>query len=468
MSGLAVHLSGRDPVERGGSRGRRALTGGFSSIAARAANLVAGLVTLPKVIDSLGEDAVGVHLTIMTFISLFAFIDLGIGHGLVSTIAEAVSGARYRDIRRTVTTAVVASIGISAVVAAIASFLMVSHDWSVVLGAGEAVEPRSVNVSLWIVVVVTLANVPASLASSVRLGLQESTSSNWWLMAAGPMQIIAVYIVASSHPTLPWFALAATVPLFACNVGNSLALYAGSRLWLRPSWGLVSAAALRTLLRRGSLFVVLAIAGALAFQMDALVISRVLGPAAVTAYAVPFRLFALLPMLTALMAYPLWPAYAEARSSGDSAWVEHVFRRSIAGALLLNGMGGAALALSIEPVVDLWVGDGLVSPTMLLVAALFGYAVVQGISAPVAMYLNGANIVAFQVIAAGTMAVTNVPLSIFLAQRVGVAGPVLATVATQTICILLPFAFFIRARGVTPRLRVDPMDVRELDPRPIA
>lgn len=442
---MGVDLQDRASGVRGG-RARRALRGGVSSLSARALNLGASLITLPVVIEALGEETVGVHLTIVTMISLFGFIDLGISHGLVSTTAEAKSDGRYTEIRRSVTTAIVANLAIAVAGIAAATILIIPHDWSVFLGAGQAARHQSVNLSLWIVVVVMLVNVPASLAAAVRLGLQESTATNMWLLAAGVMQVAAVYLVASSFATLPWFALATTLPLLICNVGNSISLFLGGRTWLRPSLSLVSKSTLRELLRRGSLFVVLSLAGSLAFQTDALVIARVLGAAEVTEYAVPFRLFASVPMVIALMTYPLWPAYADALACDDEGWVHRIFNRTLICALISSGAVGALLVIFIQPLLDLWVGVGVVRPTPLLLAGLFGYAVVQGVSAPVAMYLNGANIIGFQVAAATVMAGLNLPLSIFLARTVGVAGPVIATVVAQTLCVLLPFVVFVWRR----------------------
>ncbi len=66
------------------------------------------------------------------------------------------------------------------------------------------------------------------------------------------------------------------------------------------------------------------------------------------------------------------------------------------------------------------------------------------LSQPLAMLLNAANVVRFQVVIAVLMCVTNLVLSIVLVETVGVAGPALGTAIAQTVCVLIPSAVYIR------------------------
>ena len=80
----------------------------------------------------------------------------------------------------------------------------------------------------------------------------------------------------------------------------------------------------------------------------------------------------------------------------------------------------------------------------LLLFAMAAWAVVSTCSTAIAMYFNGANIIRFQVVVAITMAASNLALSIILVTRWGAAGPIWASVITQTAVVLIPELIVIR------------------------
>ena len=68
--------------------------------------------------------------------------------------------------------------------------------------------------------------------------------------------------------------------------------------------------------------------------------------------------------------------------------------------------------------------------TSVLVA--FGlWAALNGLTGPIAMFLNGANVIWFQVICASAMGVANLGLSIVLVRSIGVAGAIFASAITH-------------------------------------
>jgi hypothetical protein len=71
------------------------------------------------------------------------------------------------------------------------------------------------------------------------------------------------------------------------------------------------------------------------------------------------------------------------------------------------------------------------------------WAVIGNSFNAVAMLLNGASVVGFQVATALTMAVTSVGASILFANMFGVAGVVWGTVLAYIVCTAIPTAFFL-------------------------
>ncbi len=119
----------------------------------------------------------------------------------------------------------------------------------------------------------------------------------------------------------------------------------------------------RSLLRVGLLFLVLQLAVAVAFTSNSIIIAAMLGPSAVADYAVVSKLFLIPAVLVSLALAPLWPAYREALSRGDVAWVRRTFGRSIRLSLSVAGLVSAVLVVFGIPIIAIWVGTSSVQPS---------------------------------------------------------------------------------------------------------
>jgi len=72
-----------------------------------------------------------------------------------------------------------------------------------------------------------------------------------------------------------------------------------------------------------------------------------------------------------------------------------------------------------------------------------------------AMLLNGMNAIGIQVVCASMMAVSNILLSIFLVQKIGVAGPIYGTVIAWTLFNLIPLLIYIPRMFATLQSSLD-------------
>ncbi len=185
------------------------------------------------------------------------------------------------------------------------------------------------------------------------------------------------------------------------------------------------------------LFFVLQLALTIGYQSDNIVINSVLGPKSVTDYVVPFRLFGFTVTILSMVLVPLWPAYGEAVARGDVAWVRRTLKRSLALACCVSTPPALLLVLFGKPIIIFWVA-GKVVPSMTLLVGLALWSVVVALTFAMAMFMNGVNIVRFQVICNSLMAVSNIGLSIYLARHIGVSGVAYGTVVAQTCCVLIP------------------------------
>src|SRR5713101_1813341 len=180
-----------------------------------------------------------------------------------------------------------------------------------------------------------LAPTPAATTTATRLmappaALQKLVTHPVWSAAGGAMSLVAVVVAAGVGASLPVLVGAALFgpPLVA--VADTVLLFGIQRPDLRPRRQWVHRLDATRLARQGSMFCFLAVAIAVGYESDALVISHALGASAVPQFALPDRILMLAPGAVSLVATSLWPAFAEAMARGDRAWVERTLKRSLA------------------------------------------------------------------------------------------------------------------------------------------
>jgi O-antigen/teichoic acid export membrane protein len=443
-------------LARSHERYRRAALTALTAFGARSVGLATMLVSVPLVLSHVGAEQFGLWVAITSLITLLSFTDLGLGNGLINAIAEA-NGRDDRSTARVyVSNALVLVMCIALFVGA--AFVAVRHavPWASLFNVSTPSAAHEVTRSVDVLIACLVIGLPLGLIQRVQLGYQEGFWSNLWAASGSILALGSIVLAIHLHAGLPWLVAAtAGAPLIASLV-NGLVLFGRQRSWLRPRLSDVRAAICKRLLTIGVAFFVLQAAAAIAYQSDALIVSRVLGAAEVPQYAVPMRLFIVLQVGLALAVGPLWPAYGESLARGDVAWVERTLRRSLAFGLVMSVPASVVLALFARPLIRLWVGEA-VDPSLLLLIGLAAWTVVASLSSVLAMFLNGADLVGVQAVLAGVMAIANVVLSVVLARAIGVSGVIWGSLIAQVVFVLLPLALLssrllarLRSRSVVP------------------
>lgn len=404
---------------------------------------VATAAALPIASRALAADEFGIWLIIASSAGLLGFADLGIGNGLTSLVASAAGRDDAAQIRRLVASGFAGLLAVAAIVGGAFALLQSHIDWGGILRLSSARASDDAAASVAVFAACFLAGMPFAIAPRVQAGLQEGWQANLW-MAAGPVLGLAgVAVVAAADGGLPWFVLAWQGGPTLCSMLHFATLFGLQRRDLAPAPGSVTGADAREVVRKGSLFLVLSLAIAVGYESDSVVIAHYLGSDRVGDYQVPLTLFSVLPALVGFLVTPLWPAYSEAIARGDDDWVRSALARSLRVGAMVTVPLAAILVLAGKPIVQAWVGDAS-SPTWGLLALMGAWAALSGLITPIAIYLNGAQVMRFQVLCATSMAVANIVLSIVLVQSIGVAGPMLGTVAATAVLVLVPYVVFLR------------------------
>lgn len=436
---------------RANERHRRVVLAAAMSVAARVISTLVFFVAVRLVASSLTADALGLWLLLVTGVTLVGFADLGVGNGLLNAAAESHGRGDEALLREVIASAFAALLVLATALGAVFVLVYPLIPWSRVLNTHGLIG-HQVGPAVAVAVTCTLLSMPLGVAQRVHLARQEGWIAGLWVGIGGLLSLTGVAVASASGAGLPVLVGVMLGGLPAAYLLETIALFAVTDRPLRPTFANASPNAAVRIVHQGALFFVLASAVAIGYESDSVVVSHYLGSAAVATYAVPFRLFMLAPMVVTLLVTPLWPAYGEAVARGDLQWVHRTLRRSLVVALGSTIVSSLVLLPLAKPLIARWT-SGAVRPSTSFLVIVAAWAVLAGVSAALGAFFNGVGALRFQAIAASSMALANIALSIFLVRRHGVSGPILATLLTQTACILAPSAIIMRglfARGAGP------------------
>jgi len=431
-----------DGVLESRERRDRALWRSISSGAGvRVVTMLLTLVTVSVSVRSLGDTAFGVVATLGTMIGLAGFADLGLGLGLMTRLAQSLGENDQAALKPLVSSALASLGALGAFVAVVGSASIFVLPWDVLLGS-PALPNAAVNASVVIFATSVGLAIPGSIGQRVLLGTQQGAVANTWSLAASIAQFGAV-LVAAWRDAPVWAFVAATIstPVVVALVQSVWVFNRASHL--RPGRSHVSRDVARHLLRVGGLFFALNFAAAVAFQSDALITSAVLGASSAAVFAIGLRMFGAASGLFASSLQQFWPALAEALARGDLEWTRRRFKQVLTiSTASLAALAGLLVVIG-QPVARIWVGASLVPPLGLLVA-FAAWTVYAHVMTQCSTLLNAGRVVGPQVAMATAMACVNVPLSIVLTKRIGLAGPLVGSLVSHILCVGVPVIFLVR------------------------
>ncbi len=431
------------PEGRSNERYRRILISGIASALSKGVSILTLWVSIPLTIGYLGGERFGVWMTISSFGALLAFADMGLGNGLMNAVSDAYGRKNVDDIKKYISSAFIILGGLSVLL--LFGFILLREFASLpdMLAVSDDQAREELDISLAIFAVCFALNIPLNIVQRVQMGLQTGYAASFWQMMGATAGLVALFIVMAIHGGLPWLIAAGFgTPLFVA-VLNSVVFWGKTRPDLQPSLGEYRWAYARQLIRTGFLFFVLQASASVAYASDNIIIAHLLGQEVVAQYSVVSRLFEGLLMGIAVFMMPLWPAYAEAAASGEYGWIKKALAKSMGITLFILLLSVIILVLGSETITKLWVGDHVqYSRDLFIVYGI--WAILKGIGNTFAMFLNGLNVVGYQVVVAILFSVCSIALKFHFSNENGVIGIPFSLILAYILFAIIPYAFLWR------------------------
>jgi O-antigen/teichoic acid export membrane protein len=429
--------------ERGAERNRRAALSGITAATARAVQIGASLLTVPLALRYLGTERFGLWMTISSVIVMADFADFGLGNGLLNSVAKAHGKNDVEGIKKAISSAFASLCMISGVLLILFFSAYGFIPWADFFRVTSPAARLDAGPTLMVFAICFALNLPAGIIQRTQQGLQEGFLTDLWQLVGSVLTLVGLVAGIWLRVGLPILVLAfAGAPLTA-RLLNGLYFFGVRRPDLRPRWRFASLNTVKQIMSIGVLFFVLQVVVAIAYSADGLVIARAVGAVNVPEYVIPQRMFALISMMATMFVTPLWPAYAEAISRGDVAWVKHSLWKSMTLVLLASAAASILLLLASQVLIYWWAGP-TIHPPMILLVGLAVWTVMESCGIALAAFLNGSGFLHFQIAVAAVFGVSCITAKVYLARRYGSAGLPWATIVTWGLLAFVPLMAYAR------------------------
>jgi O-antigen/teichoic acid export membrane protein len=435
--------------ERSRERNRRIAYAALTAAGARVVAIATAFVSIPLTLHYLGAEEFGLWVTVSSLTVILGFADLGLSFGLMNGVAEAYGENDDEAAGKYVSSTFYLLLGLATTLGVTFFVFYPFVPWPRVFNVTSSDAVAVAGPAVAVLVSISLAGLPLGIVPMTQMAYQEVFKSRIWQAAGNVLSLVTLVIVIALKGDLPWLVLALAGGPVVASLLNGIVLVR-QRSWLVPRLRNVTLAVAKRASRLGSAFFLIQISIVVAFQTDNIVIARILGPDAVTQYAIPMRLFLTIPLLASFVLSPLWPAYREALTRGDERWVRRTFFRSLGFSAALGLFLSAALVVIGPLILRAWVGGGI-APSLSFLLAMAAWTTVNCIYGAFMMYLNGIKAMRFQVITSLTMMSANLALSIVLTHLIGIPGPALGSAISVAVFVLTPAIFYVRASLIRMR-----------------
>lgn len=363
----------------------------FGSAAARFVNLFITLALVPLTINALSTTDYAYFAMAISLSVLAAYADLGMGLAVVNVVAE--RGAKQTSGRAQQAVSVVwfsliaiAALGLllTSLVAAWLNFGMQSessHQYNAMLLAAGCV----------------FAGLPTGLVQRILFAEQKNIQANAWSTGARIISLGVVWaLVATNHVNL--LALVFAVIGVPMLIGwlSVLLVFGNKHIEeLRPKWSRYDFRLLRHYLVLGLAFLVMQTVSFSETNVDSLIVGGLLSTNLVPPLDVYSKLFNYIPALISIVAFPLWPAIANAKASGDSQWIIQIRKWGYLAFGTLALIASTVIFWQSENIIYLWTHKSLVLDRS-ITSGMAIFAVLSAIGTMQSMILGGLGVIKAQ------------------------------------------------------------------------
>ncbi len=388
---------------------------------------------IPVTISFLNQELYGIWVTLLSIISWISIMDLGIGLGLRNRLAEAIAKNELNSARQYVSTAYISISVIMLPILIVGLFVISFLNWNSIFNI-STVKNVDLVFSVSIMLIGMIGVFILGLINQVFNGIQKNA-----FVALHPIILNTVILLVLKFK--PHYAsglvfmssLYVIVSLVTLTIITIVVFK--KHKYLIPNINYFDKTKVRFLLSIGLKFFIIQIATVVIFSTDNVIITQVLGPKEVTSYQITRQVFGILSMISGLIMGPLWSAYTDAYIKGDINWIKNVINKLLILMIPLL-LSVAVLILYFKNILSIWMNQDLhISDQLVFFMGI--YTIITIWNNIFGFVLGGIGKIRLSTYTTVFAMLVNIPLSIYLAHKIGVSGVILGTTLSIMISSIL-------------------------------
>ncbi|WP_412468460.1 lipopolysaccharide biosynthesis protein [Pedobacter sp. KLB.chiD] len=406
------------------------------SFGVKGGSILIGLIIVPLTINYISATNYGIWLTLSSIMSWMSFFDIGMGNGLRNKLTHAMAHEQYEEAKRYISSTYAALIVISGCVFLFFCIINPLINWRGFLNIPCAVT-ADMHLLLLILIGAFCIQLSAQIINVVVTAIHQSALAGFisFLGQLGVLITVLIFRFTVPASLLMVTVALAFVPLFILLIAT-LILFNGRLNHISPELKYVKLKYAKEILHVGGAFFLIQLGALVLFQTDNIIISRVIGPQSVTSFNIAYRLFSIIIMAFTILMTPYWSAFADAYAKKDLVWMKTNFRKMKRIWLLVSLLIIPVLFLLSDLIYSLWIGSS-VSVSKVLSFAMACYAVVYTGMSLNSYFLNGLGKIRLQKYLYIIACFVNIPLSVWMTGKIGVAGAVFSNVIVLAVMTTL-------------------------------
>ena len=401
------------------------------------------LATVPLVLNYLGKDVYGLWVVLASLIAYLQVSDIGIGNALIGLTSKHNKESNKIEVVMLLFKSIAIVASISLILYIVISFFIDGINWQKVLNFSDPSNEMAIE-AVKSYLLMFCIGLPLALIQQVRLGSLEGHINSIYSTLGFLLNLALIYIGIKNNLGIPNLIIMSMLGTIIFNFINMIEfvtkILRDKKNYFSKKKNIKNKNLYKDVMVRGMPFFLLQIMGLVAYQSDTFIISHYTGIDNVAEYSVTAKLFALPIVLLGVVLNSTWPAYSNAFEEKDYEWIKEYFWKSLKKSILIMMPVAIVIALLSSVIIRYWTG-GILAPTTSLVLCFTAITILNPIGGNLSTVMNGVHLVWFQVISAIFGGVINLTISIFLVKNIGISGPILGTLITQSMCYFLTYMY---------------------------
>ena len=279
--------------DRGSFRSKRILISAGAVLGTKGINFLVMLLSVPLTYNYLGEERFGLLMLVLSLVMFMGFADLGLGYGLLNKVAKYDLARDDDRLKKSISSSFIFLVMMSIFLLLLFGSLYSLISWNELLNVTSPLAKKEAGKAIQVFILCFCFTLPFTIVARLQSGYQENHINQLWEGAGNLFSLVALFIAVRLKTGVPVLVLALYGSQCLFILFNFCFQFFVRRRHLFPSMSDWNWAIFKDMFRDSIMLFSLQVASMLINAIDSILIARYVGPVAVGAYAIGYRLFSI-------------------------------------------------------------------------------------------------------------------------------------------------------------------------------